>query len=118
MTSVVLEHNDWTGNRLARSAPLRNRVVDIRQIDAIVQALEPRQQLSNRAARCLFSYSLTLFDPVGIRLGEVGICQSLTYAENHTAVLVLDGFNGEPIRLGMNIPDGGQLVDLLDAKLR
>jgi subtilisin-like proprotein convertase family protein/agmatine/peptidylarginine deiminase len=114
---VDVVRTDWSTGGNPRAAALQAQVDLPDMIASISKALEPRQVLLNRVARCLFSYSLTFRDASGVALGEVGICESPSYGENQEAVLVLDG-GDEPLRLGMIVPDAAALTDLLDKQLQ
>ncbi len=114
---VDVKRTDWSASEGPRAATRATQVEVPEKIATLFAALEPRQVLLNRAARCLFSYSLTFRDASGVALGEVGICQSSRYGENQEAVLVLEG-GGEPLRLGMIVPDAATLASLLDEQLQ
>jgi len=118
MAWMELERTDWSKGGNPRAQALRAEIDSPELIASLIEALEPRQLLLNSAARCLFSYSLTFRDADGARLGQVGICEGPSYGTNHEAVFVLDGPAGEPVRMGLIVPDAASLTESLDAQLK
>ena len=102
----------WTGS--ARG-PARTATVDQSdKVQRIAALLDMSQTLTSSAARCLFDYDLSFTDRSGSPLGRVGICTNEDIGENHRAVYIPFSPDGEQVRMGMVVPDGAALVDILE----